>query len=768
MSSETHAAVPSRSTNPPRIFRELAALLAIGLLLLALLFSKLFVDPFFYFSTDNAELYFAWLVMLTRALHHGYWPFLNPYAFAGSLPFAALESGAMYPVTLLAAAVTNPRWSLDSIYSVFLGLSFLHYLLGALAMYVLLRRSFALGATSAMVGALSYAFGGSFLGRFSHQPVLYTLAWLPIAVGGAKTFTEGGTLRSGGLAVAAIWVMGACSHPQFFLYGFATVAAAVAWFSIAQDRALRVSALGRSVIVLALALGLLAPRVLPLIELARVTVRPISTYTIASLFDSLSPLYYLTLLAPGVFGRHMVGYWGSDHPLGNWGSLLYLGILPLLCACFAFVHERRHDWQFALLGTATTVLFMLGRHWTVSAWVNQHLPLSQALTDLSKLTIVFHFFLALLAAFGVQALLARRRRASIVLVAVAVGCAMIAIFAWLTPAVVARLAPAGRSAPSEEAVRFAVQSVHQARLVALLGLLTLLTAIVFPRVGRVLFVPVLVADLAFSLGHFNPIEVSKGSPSTYYGRDAATRVMQGDPDTFRVANMVPPNGGMVFALEAVWGYHTIQTAAYASIQRFFDVHDAHDRAMYNVANIKYHRLGSPPSSSSFTQVAPGLWMNRERLPRVFFVGRCRAFVDQEAMVGHSRSPSFDPTRELMLSASDCTEASAARGSCTLRSASESRERYDAECTVEDGHGWAFFSVVQYPGWTAVVDGHPADLVPANIGFYAVPLDLGRHRVELSYRSRGLVYGVWSATVAGILALGLVIWYARRPRKAFAP
>jgi hypothetical protein len=45
---------------------------------LVLLFHTLFVEPFYYFSTDNAELYFAWLIMLSQALHSGDWPFLDP------------------------------------------------------------------------------------------------------------------------------------------------------------------------------------------------------------------------------------------------------------------------------------------------------------------------------------------------------------------------------------------------------------------------------------------------------------------------------------------------------------------------------------------------------------------------------------------------------------------------------------------------------------------------------------------------------------------
>jgi hypothetical protein len=405
-----------------------------------------------------------------------------------------------------------------------------------------------------LFGALCYAFGGSFLGRFSHQPVLYTLAWLPLAVGGAMQFVRTDALPPAALAIAAIWLMGVSSHPQLFLYGVAVVAATVAWFSLTEDPSLRWAKLWRGAIVLGLSLGLLAPRLLPWYEFARATVRPASFASIANLFDSLSPLYYLTLLVPNLFGRHVIGYWGTDHPLGNWDSLLYVGVLPALCAAFGFFHKPRRDWGFALTGVGAALFLMLGKHWTVSAWVNQHLPLATALSSLSKLTIVFHVFFVLLVAFGVQALVGGARRRRLALMALGVASAVVGIFVWLSPEVVHSLAPAGR-APSEEAVRFAMQSVGQARWIALASIATMFAAIFVRRAGPMLFIPVLVADLVVSLGSFNPIEVAKGVPSIHYGGDAGSRVMQRDSDTFRVAHLEPSNGGMVFSLEAVQGYY---------------------------------------------------------------------------------------------------------------------------------------------------------------------------------------------------------------------
>jgi len=246
----------------------------------------------------------------------------------------------------------------------------------------------------------------------------------------------------------------------------------------------------------------------------------------------------------------------------------------------------------------------------------------------------------------------------------------------------------------------------------------------------------------------------------YYERDAAIRVMQRDPGVFRVASTFPPNGGMVYALESAWGYHTAATPAYVNLRPFFGGDDPQNRPTYNLAGNKYQQLGSDLSRYNFSRAAPGLWLNREVLPRVFFVVRCRGFDDTETMAAYARSSAFEPSRELMLLASDCPRHAEAHGSCAFRSVAESRERYMADCTVEGTRGWIFFSVVQYPRWAATVDGRSAELIPANIVFYAVPLDAGTHRVDLTYRPRGLVWGLWIAAATGGLSLGLIVM-ARR-------
>ena len=47
----------------------------------------------------------------------------------------------------------------------------------------------------------------------------------------------------------------------------------------------------------------------------------------------------------------------------------------------------------------------------------------------------------------------------------------------------------------------------------------------------------------------------------------------------------------------------------------------------------------------------------------------------------------------------------------------------------------FFSIPFDPGWTVRVDGKPAKLLLANIGFSGVLLEPGKHQVELSFLPR---------------------------------
>jgi hypothetical protein len=65
-----------------------------------------------------------------------------------------------------------------------------------------------------------------------------------------------------------------------------------------------------------------------------------------------------------------------------------------------------------------------------------------------------------------------------------------------------------------------------------------------------------------------------------------------------------------------------------------------------------------------------------------------------------------------------------------------------------------------PGWSATVDGARALLHPAAGLFFVVPLDAGRHTVELRYAAPGLAMGMAGVTALILVACIGSVWHRR--------
>ena len=73
-------------------------------------------------------------------------------------------------------------------------------------------------------------------------------------------------------------------------------------------------------------------------------------------------------------------------------------------------------------------------------------------------------------------------------------------------------------------------------------------------------------------------------------------------------------------------------------------------------------------------------------------------------------------------------------------------------------------VIQIPystGWSATVDGQPAELLRANTAFLGLELDAGEHTIELHYETPGLKVGIVLSCVGVVAFLGIVVWNRRR-------
>lgn len=92
-------------------------------------------------------------------------------------------------------------------------------------------------------------------------------------------------------------------------------------------------------------------------------------------------------------------------------------------------------------------------------------------------------------------------------------------------------------------------------------------------------------------------------------------------------------------------------------------------------------------------------------------------------------------------------------------------RMDIAVAPEEGRDvrYVFVSVPFSAGWSATVDGRSVDILKANTGFMAVPLDGAAHDLVLSYTTPGLTFGA-ACTAAGVLGLAALVLVRREQKK----
>ena len=85
--------------------------------------------------------------------------------------------------------------------------------------------------------------------------------------------------------------------------------------------------------------------------------------------------------------------------------------------------------------------------------------------------------------------------------------------------------------------------------------------------------------------------------------------------------------------------------------------------------------------------------------------------------------------------------------------------------THEGRGLLVVSEIWSRGWKATVDGVPVDVLQTDHALLGIPVDAGTHTVELRYAPVELTIGLWTSTLAGLGAAGLLGyagWITLRP------
>jgi hypothetical protein len=773
----------------------------------AVLFSDLLFRDRALYDRDLFLMVYPQLETFVRCVFSGSWPVWDPY-FAFGQPMAANPGfQVFYPWTWLNLLLTPP-----SFYTAY---ATSHVLLAGVGL-LLLGRRMGLSAAASLAAAAVWMLSGPLLSLVDLWQHLAGAAWMPWVLLAADRALAAPALRTTvawGLAFTAQVLSGSVDMTAL------TAFLVLVLVSLHLDRnellgpanRRRAAAAGGSAL---LALGLAAAQWVPAAELLRDSTRAELREGYGT-FWSVPPLVLIQCLLP-VFPQ--------DLPLGNearqalydgrepYLGSLYLGLAGVPLVVAALAGPRRRLAAALAAAAAGACVIALGRHavvYSLALWLAPPLGIFRYPV---KAMILVALAWALLVGLGVDALRERpegKRRLALFLSAGLLGSSL-ATAAWLLLRAQAAtlatrfLSPEG-GAGSSDLLALLVSGLGPAAALcggaALLGLL---------RYRRFPWAAAGCAVLDLLLAHhgLNPtapralvdeppatVGTLAGSGRVYSFEYAGTIVGKAyrRPPTADLFSLRPEPGlsrslRVALGLEALvpptvgprWGLY----GSYAS-----DTLGIRPRAQRNLtlllraseetpAFLRLLRLGGVTHVVSLHEegledllpvaTLPGHFRAPVRvfrvpdpLPRTYVVGEAR-IVTGRAAYRTLVDPSFAPGREVLLE-----EGRPVRRERPLAGASRIVELRCDHVALEaeaEGEGWVVLLDAYDPGWRATVNGRGVPLLRANLGFRAVAIGPGRHRIELAYRPPSVAAGLGVSTATLLLVLGLGAAFLVRARR----
>lgn len=681
---------------------------------------------------DLASFFYPIHAFAAGEIQAGRFPFWGPNQFSGMPHLANFQTAALYPPNVLAYLLAEPFT-----YATMERLALAHYLLASIGTYWL-ARALGMGRAGAVLASALLAYSGFMVAHLGHYSMLATASWAPWVYAALVATIR---RRSWSYALAGTPALACCilGGHQPILLMIAMLGVALAGFELwraqgyppvrdwpreLRERALQLNALRLAVMAL-LALGLALPALGPMLELTRYTARGSLSYEAASEF-AVEPVALLHMLLPTLYGSNPTDYWGAFSNTEVWG---YTGVLALALAAYAVAVKATRTRVFWIIVAVLAVLYMLGPFVPLHGWAYAFLPGFDRIRGAGRAYLFVDLAVALLAGFGAQALLTSRAswtgrqlqvtRWGLLGLAVALGI----VVALLIPLMASRVV--GVNDPGNRPV-IALDNLNLLALWLLLGLGVALAAWRGALAGGALLVAVYAVtllDLFHATAPFNPTNQPILAGFEHPQVVEFIRQQEAERGPFRIEVLAPtwqPDLARLQGLENIGGL--VDPLALRDYEEYLRQARA-DRAgeQYRALNVAYlitaadQEPPGPPFSEAF-RGDDGLvvWEYANPLPRAWLVD--------------------DPSDPVTV-----TEREPGRLTLAL--------------PLDVAAGTLVVSQVNYPGWTAEVDGEAVDVVDYEGVLQAVELPAGAREVELTFRPT-----LWLLWV-GLAALSAIGWLA---------
>jgi hypothetical protein len=687
----------------------------------------------------------------TRDISRIYYPerrVLRDIAYSGGFPFWNPRYGAGQPMASNPAyeVFYPPQW-LVLLPSFKLGVSLeivLHFLIAALGMFVLLR-SLRLRTEASAFGAFTLALGGLTLSLTNLLPFLFSVAWMPWLAYFARRFLIDRRRRDFALAALVLGLILLIGEQSMILQSGALLLA----YSFYRLRSVRAVSIAAAIAGAAFLVGLV--QIIPALDHQRDSGRAMTmSYEMVTLW-SLHPARPLELIAPNLFGRfsrEAIYFWGSDDPSRlPWIYSFYFGLFAAALVIAAFLHRLR-GWPFIAVLSSGGYLLAIGKHGPI-------LPLLfriglGSIRYPEKWFITPAFLLIVFASIAADRYLADsgfRKTTFVVSIGLAFVAAASLWFAY-SPFFVRVWQQASNHADViAEARAGAVTMVITAvALVLILGLrdrpmlsMPLLALFILIDLGsRIRTVAPRVDDSFYDPPPLARSLMREGGPVRIYS-DAEWQVSS-QPGTHMAYQLA-----MLPEMQALWGFDEVleidvtRTMLLPSIEftkLFWKARGAGRddlvHLLLSFAGVSHVIAPSNAPANGPVDLIPihndryyfaGQLVSLKRIWEPARWSRRVAFVDAP----------FEPAPGQILSVHEGPNA------------------IDLDVVCE-GDAALVLSVTAHRYWRATIDGAPAQLVGANVGFQALTVPRGRHQVSLRYRNPLVVI----CAVISLLAAAVLI------------
>jgi hypothetical protein len=764
---------------------------------LLLLWRPLFAGEAFFWGTPLLQ-FIPWQRMAAEMWRSGHLPLWNPLVGCGAPLAANYQTAAFYPLNalyLLLPVEVALTWT-----------TMLHLALAGWGMYAW-GRAVGLGRFAALIGALALEGSGFLIARVALFPsMVFTFPWVAVWLWRGEVLVRRRRFSDAlwlGLALGLGLLAG---HAQTALYGGVLLAAYVLFRTVQETRGRKRGAgsknssitrhvlrftfhafrlLAPVALSLALSVALAAIQLLPTAELMRQSQRATGMDYDFAMTNSLWPWRLITFVAPDFFGNPGRGtYWGYGT---YWEDAGYVGLLPLLLAVglvFRVVFRRKGAGEqgvgesglvnFWAVSAIATLVLALGQNTPIFPFLFRYVPtfdLFQAPARWLAVTIVALAALASLAAQRWPAGRFRQRRGAL---GVVFGGALL-IAGLATPYLV----------PDERVSTFAAATLRLGVTLIGVGLLILVwrekpwwrvAVIAFVLLDLLIFgwplVPTVDQSLYRGSTNVAAFLAQDGAARVYWPTDPTHRNREYDAenrvkfDYLRFGDFGPrevnywwgmresliSNTEMLDGVSAANNFDPLLVGRYVELLR----------AVPGAPSL-LHVMGTthvisdrpwPEAEPVYTTDDATLYHLPDAPGRAWIAPTVRQIPPDE-MLAALVDPNFDPTTVVLLETSSVNLQSPVSNlqSLTLH---DGPNRVTIRAAL-DAPGYLVLADTWYPGWRAMVDGNPAELLRANYGFRAVWLDAGEHVVEMVYCPISvLVGGALTISVLVLIAVGLLL------------